>query len=145
MARGLSRELSQQKKTKEQAKGNKGNQEGLNATQRAERDAKMMQEKAARKAAERDEKNKQGGDAAAQVAAEEARKKVQRDAKKERLAMRKSQPLRSDFGRSCCSRLLATSALKASLCRSQIFPIFSGPASPGQFFMISNDHKFRKL
>ena len=86
MARGLSRELSQQKKTKEQAKGNKGNQEGLNATQRAERDAKMMQEKAARKAAERDEKNKQGGDAAAQVAAEEARKKVQRDAKKERLA-----------------------------------------------------------
>ena len=49
MARGLSRELSQQKNVKNAAKSNKGNTEDLTATQRAERDAKVMQEKAAAK------------------------------------------------------------------------------------------------
>lgn len=45
MARGLSRDLAQAAKIKKEQSGNKGNQEGLSATQRKERDAKLMQEK----------------------------------------------------------------------------------------------------
>uniref|UniRef100_A0A7S4B6A6 Small EDRK-rich factor-like N-terminal domain-containing protein n=1 Tax=Chrysotila carterae TaxID=13221 RepID=A0A7S4B6A6_CHRCT len=86
MARGLSREQSQQKNIKKTQAGNKGNQEGLSATQRAERDAKILQEKAAAKAAQREALAKQSPDGAAAVAEEEKRKQAARQAKKERLA-----------------------------------------------------------
>ena len=69
MARGLSRELSQQKNVKNAAKSNKGNTEDLTATQRAERDAKVMQEKAAAKAAAKAALAASGEAGAAQVAA----------------------------------------------------------------------------
>ena len=66
-ARGLSRELSQQKNVKKTQAGNKGNQEGLTATQRAERDAKVLQEKAAAKAASKAAALAEGGAAAEKV------------------------------------------------------------------------------
>lgn len=86
MARGLSRELSQQKTIKEAAKKNHGNQEGLTALQRAERDAKLMQEKAAAKASARAALAASGEAGAAAVAAEEARKAAKRAQDKERRA-----------------------------------------------------------
>ena len=86
MARGLSRELSQQKNVKEQAKKNQGNQEGLTALQRAERDAKIMQEKAAAKAASKAALAASGEAGAAAVAAEEAKKVAKRAQDKERRA-----------------------------------------------------------
>ena len=86
MARGLSRELSQQKTIKAQAKQNHGNQEGLTALQRAERDAKVMQEKAAAKAAAKAALAASGEAGAAAVAAEEARKAAKRAQDKERRA-----------------------------------------------------------
>ena len=86
MARGLSRELSQQKTIKAQAKQNHGNQEGLTALQRAERDAKVMQEKAAAKAAAKAALAASGEAGAAAVAAEEAKKAAKRAQDKERRA-----------------------------------------------------------
>jgi hypothetical protein len=83
MARGLSRDQAQAKNAKKNAGVNKGNQEALTAGQRAERDAKLMQEKAARKEKERAEKS-QTEAGAAQVAEEQARKEKQRADKKER-------------------------------------------------------------
>ena len=47
MARGLSREQSKEKNAKASAAANKGNQEGISATQRAERDAQKLREKQA--------------------------------------------------------------------------------------------------
>uniref|UniRef100_A0A7S0NTJ2 B30.2/SPRY domain-containing protein n=1 Tax=Calcidiscus leptoporus TaxID=127549 RepID=A0A7S0NTJ2_9EUKA len=85
MARGLSREQSQQKNVKATAAANKGNQEGLSATARAERDAKVMQEKAAKKAAEKEAKIAAGN--ADQVKAEEAAKAAKKAAKKDAAAM----------------------------------------------------------
>lgn len=86
MARGLSRELSQQKSVKEAAAKNKGNQEALTPAQRNERDAKLMQEKAAAKAAAKQEKAASGEAGAAEVAAEEAKKAAAREKAKERRA-----------------------------------------------------------
>lgn len=86
MARGLSRDLAQAKNAKASAGKNKGNTEDLTATQRKERDAKLMQEKAAAKAAARDAKASSGSEGAAAVDAENAKKAAQRAAKKERAA-----------------------------------------------------------
>ena len=86
MARGLSRELAQQKSVKDAAGKNKGNQEGLTVTQRNERDAKLMQEKAAGKAAAKAALASSGEAGAAEVAAEEAKKAAAREKAKERRA-----------------------------------------------------------
>ncbi len=86
MARGLSRDLAQEKNHKKNASKNQGNTEGLSAAQRAERDAKVMQEKAAAKAKAREEMAASGAEGAAAVKAAEEKKKQQRDAKKERAA-----------------------------------------------------------
>ena len=64
------------------AGANKGNQEGISATQRAERDAKKLQEKQAANEAKRAELLAAGNTAA--VEAEAAKKAAQREAKKER-------------------------------------------------------------
>uniref|UniRef100_A0A6T7E7C1 B30.2/SPRY domain-containing protein n=1 Tax=Coccolithus braarudii TaxID=221442 RepID=A0A6T7E7C1_9EUKA len=85
MARGLSREQSQQKNVKALASANKGNQEGLSATQRAERDAKIMQEKAAKKEAEKAAKIAAGN--VDQVKAEEAAKAAKKAAKRDAVHM----------------------------------------------------------
>ena len=63
---------------------NKGNQEGISATQRAERDAQRLQEKQAANAAKKAALAATGADGAAAVAAMEAKKAEQRAAKKER-------------------------------------------------------------
>ena len=86
MARGLSRELSQQKTVKDAAAKNKGNQEALTVTQRNERDAKVMQEKAAAKAAAKSALAASGDAGAAEVAADDARKAAAREKAKERRA-----------------------------------------------------------
>ena len=52
-ARGLSREQSKEKNAKAAANQNKGNQEGISATQRAERDAAKLREKQQALAAKR--------------------------------------------------------------------------------------------
>ena len=86
MARGLSREQSQLKNAKATAGQNKGNQEGLTAGQRAERDAKKLQEKQAMNAAKKAEIAATGPDGQAKLAEMERQKAAQREAKKERAA-----------------------------------------------------------
>mmetsp|Transcript_33098 Transcript_33098/g.53033 ORF Transcript_33098/g.53033 Transcript_33098/m.53033 type:complete len:103 (-) Transcript_33098:300-608(-) len=74
MARGLSREQSLAKNQKKAAGLNKGNQESLTPSQRAERDAAAMKEKKAAKDIEKSALASSGEEGAAQVAADEKRK-----------------------------------------------------------------------
>lgn len=85
MARGLSRELAKQKAEKKHAvNAAKGNKESdLTPAQRAERDAKLLQEKKARKEQERAALAASGAEGAAAVAAEEAKKAALRAKHKE--------------------------------------------------------------
>ena len=81
-ARGLSREQSAEKNMKAKQGVNKGNQEGISAGARAERDAAALQAKQAANAAKKAAMLAAGqGDAVKEM---EARKQAQRDAKKER-------------------------------------------------------------
>merc|ERR1712118_157165 len=86
MARGLAKEQSQAKGIAKRAAGNKGNTENLSPAQRAERDAAALAEKKARKEASRAETlaGDIDGSGAKAIADAEARKKKQREDKKER-------------------------------------------------------------
>jgi hypothetical protein len=86
MARGLSREQSQAKTAKAAANQNKGNQEGLSAGQRAERDAKKLQEKQAANEAKKAALAASGVEGQAKLAEMERQKAAQREAKRERAA-----------------------------------------------------------
>lgn len=86
MARGLSREQSAAKNAKAKEGLNKGNQEGISATVRAERDAKRLQEKQAANEAKKAALAAQGADGQAELAKLEAAKAAQREAKRERMA-----------------------------------------------------------
>ena len=82
MARGLSREQSAEKNAKAKLGQNKGNQEGISAAARAERDGAKLREKQLANEAKKAEMLASGqGDA---VAKQEALKAAQREAKKER-------------------------------------------------------------
>ena len=79
MARGLSRELAKEKAQKKQGKNaSKGNKEDLTPARRAERDAKTLREKTARKEAARAALAASGEAGAAAVKAEEAKKAAMR-------------------------------------------------------------------
>ena len=75
--------MSQQKNAAKQKSANKGNTEGLSATQRAERDAQLMRDKAAAKAAAKDAALAAGGAEAEKLKAEAEKKKKMREAKKD--------------------------------------------------------------
>jgi len=82
MARGLSREQSAEKNAKAKLGQNKGNQEGISASARAERDGAKLREKQLANEAKKAEMLASGkGD---EVAKAEALKAAQREAKKER-------------------------------------------------------------
>ena len=84
MARGLSRELAKEKAQKKQGqRAAKGNKEDLTPAQRAERDAKLLNEKKARKEAERAKLAASGEEGAAAVRAEEAKKAAMRAKQRE--------------------------------------------------------------
>jgi len=83
MARGLSRDLAREKNAKKTSTGAaKGNKESLTPQQRAERDAKAMQEKKAAKEAQKAKDLASGKLTPEQVKEEEARKAKMREKQK---------------------------------------------------------------
>lgn len=83
MARGLSRDLAREKNAKKSGAGSaKGNKESLTPQQRAERDAKAMQEKKAAKEAQKAKDLASGKLTPEQVKEEEARKAKMREKQK---------------------------------------------------------------
>jgi hypothetical protein len=83
MARGLSRDLAREKNAKKSSAGAaKGNKETLTPQQRAERDAKAMQEKKAAKEAQKAKDLASGKLTPEQVKEEEARKAKMREKQK---------------------------------------------------------------